>query len=583
MKKKKRAKVLRPILPNAGNRAWYRKKILTLNEEMQRSVSWWLMSELRKNGSAADLNRTMEELTRRWQDRYEEEAASIAEAFVKRVNTSTVKSMEQAFVSVGFDIKLRNTREVNNILNSLRYTQVDLIRSIPARALEAVSGIVQRGVQAGRDIAYIQDELKKRFAVTNNRARTIAIDQSNKATQAIREAHDLAAGITEGIWDHVPGRKTSRPTHVAMNGKRFKLYGPDRGLYDSAVGRNVMPGELILCFPGFSNIDGFVGVNKLFRRFYSGKASQIVMDNGVRFYVTPNHPVLSSNGWKAAKFVNSGDYLFQRPRECGHIGELNGDNGITSFQNFFESVKFFGVSSTVLGGAHSHFHGDVSDSEIDVIDINGFLSNVSYSSIFEKGRKFGFSRSDVGQICRFLSQPSSLAEFFGRSFAASARDVSGFGLKLALFYSSLGVGEKLALSQPSGFDSGDQQSSSDCISGNIEPNSNALFRISCLIERDNLFRRESFSICGECPRMMKKTFISKMPTEFCVGNAEDLGGFFDGGSGIYKPQRVIKNSLVDFSGHVYNLETKNNMYGTETIIAHNCACGYRAVLPEFFR
>lgn len=253
MKKKKtnRTRVVRPILPNAGNRVWYQKKLLTLNEEMARSVSWWLMSELRKNSTAAELNRAMNELARRWQDRYEEEAEKIASTFVKRVNASTTSAMEQAFVSARFNLKVRNTREVNNILNSLRYTQVDLIRSIPARELDAVAGIVQRGVQNGRDIFHIQDELKKRFAMSNNRARTIAIDQSNKATQAIREAHDKAAGITEGIWDHVPGRKTSRPTHVAMNGKRFKLYGPDRGLYDSAVGRNVMPGELILCACGY--------------------------------------------------------------------------------------------------------------------------------------------------------------------------------------------------------------------------------------------------------------------------------------------------------------------------------------------
>ena len=247
MKKKKRIKVLRPIHPNAGNRAWYRKKILVLNEEMQRSVSYWLMAELRKNASAKDLNRLMDELTKRWEKRYTEEAEDLSEEFIRRVDSATRSATENAFSAAGFDIKLRNTREVRNILNSLRYTQVDLIRSIPAVELDKVAGIVQRGVQTGRDIFYIQDELKKQFNLTNNRARTIAIDQNNKATQAIREAHDLAAGITEGIWDHVPGRKTSRPTHVAMNGKRFKLYGPDKGLYDSAVGRHVMPGELILC------------------------------------------------------------------------------------------------------------------------------------------------------------------------------------------------------------------------------------------------------------------------------------------------------------------------------------------------
>lgn len=218
---------------------------------MQRSVSWWLMAQLRKGGNASDLNRAIQELSERWKTRYEEAAEDIADRFIKRVNTSTKKSIEQAYAGVGFDIRLRDTKETRNIISSLRYTQVDLIKSIPARELDAVAGIVQRGVQTGRDIFHIQDELKKRFAMDNRRAVTIAIDQTNKATQAIREAHDIAAGINEGIWDHVPGRKTSRQTHVAMNGKRFKLYGADKGLYDSAVGRHVMPGELILCACGY--------------------------------------------------------------------------------------------------------------------------------------------------------------------------------------------------------------------------------------------------------------------------------------------------------------------------------------------
>ena len=245
--KKKRTRVIRPVHPNAGNRVWYQKKILTLNEEMQRSVSYWLMAELRKNGSARDLNKLMDELTRRWGKRYTEESEKIASEFVKRTAQSTTKAMESAFAAVGFNMKLRNTRQVNNILNSLRYTQVDLIRSIPVQELDKVAGIVQRAVQNGRDIYYIQSELKKRFDITNNRARLIAIDQNNKATEAIRREHDLSAGITEGIWVHVPGRKSSRRTHIAMNGKRFKLHGPDKGLYDSAVGRNVMPAELVCC------------------------------------------------------------------------------------------------------------------------------------------------------------------------------------------------------------------------------------------------------------------------------------------------------------------------------------------------
>lgn len=248
---KKKNRVLRPILPNAGNTTWYQKRLLHLIQEMQRSIAWWVMAELRKGGTAKDLNRLNEELARRWEKHYKEDSTRLADEFVRRVNRDTTSSMSNAFAKAGFNIKLRDTPEVRNILNSLRYTQVDLIRSIPEVELDKVAGIVQRGVQNGRDIFYIQEELEKRFDVTRNRARLIAIDQNNKATQAIRRAHDLEAGITEGIWDHVPGRKTSRPTHVKMNGKRFALYGIDKGMYDSAVGRKVMPGELPYCACGY--------------------------------------------------------------------------------------------------------------------------------------------------------------------------------------------------------------------------------------------------------------------------------------------------------------------------------------------
>ena len=248
---KKKTRVLRPILPNAGNTAWYHKRLLDLIKGMQKSISWWVMAELKKGSSAKDLNRLNEELAKRWDEHYSLGAKRLSEEFIRRVNRDTTTGMKNAFAKVGFTVGLRDTPEVKNILNSLRYAQVDLIKSIPTIELDKVAGIVQRGVQNGRDIFTIQDELEKRFEVTQSRARFIAIDQNNKATQAIKLAHDREAGIHEGIWDHVPGRKTSRPTHVKMNGKRFQLEGIDKGLYDSAVGRKVMPGELPMCCCGY--------------------------------------------------------------------------------------------------------------------------------------------------------------------------------------------------------------------------------------------------------------------------------------------------------------------------------------------
>jgi uncharacterized protein with gpF-like domain len=123
---------------------------------------------------------------------------------------------------------------------------VDLIRSIPQEHMERVKVQVNNAVAQGLDRGQLARQIQHGYGVTERRAKTIARDQTNKATASIAEATDESLGVTEGIWIHVPGRKMSRPTHVAMEGKRFKL---SEGLYDSdpKVRRKVKPGELILC------------------------------------------------------------------------------------------------------------------------------------------------------------------------------------------------------------------------------------------------------------------------------------------------------------------------------------------------
>lgn len=246
-----RVRTIRNIAANAGVRAWYKKKLLDLNDSLNRSIGWWVMAEIRKGSSPARVNDMMRRLRDRWEKRLEEEGEELARSFANRTARAVRNGQRAAFLDFGFDVPIRNTRQVMDILNNVRYTQVDLIRSMAARTLDDVARVVRDSVQTGRDIAAIKDALIGRFGVSVSRAKTIAVDQTNKATCAIREAHDVAAGITEGVWDHVPGRKESRPTHVAMNGKRFLIVGPDRGLYDKAVGRKVMPGELVLCACGY--------------------------------------------------------------------------------------------------------------------------------------------------------------------------------------------------------------------------------------------------------------------------------------------------------------------------------------------
>lgn len=243
----RRPKTAKAVKPNVGIRVWYRKQIEKLIGRMKASVLRWVPAAYRKGANAKALDKAIENLREYWTGTFEESGIKIAERLVKRIDSTSRNAIKRAFSEVGFNIDWSRDKTVNNVLDSLRRTQVDLIKTIPSSQLDSVTGIVQRGIQMGRDLASIQEELTNGFDITYKRARMIAIDQSQKATHAINRARYLQAGVKEAVWVHVAGKHTSRKTHVAMHGKRFKLEGEDAGLYDSAVGHNVMPAELVNC------------------------------------------------------------------------------------------------------------------------------------------------------------------------------------------------------------------------------------------------------------------------------------------------------------------------------------------------
>ena len=250
------AKLLRAVHPNAGVRAAYQRRLRKLVDEMQRSTVWWLRAAYRKDEAriipdfaqdaspARILQKVLNRLFRYWMRRWTDAAERIARDFIGKTQKRATSSYEQAFRAAGFTVKMDPSRARNDVVQALIRENVDLIKSIPSQYFTQVNGLVMRSVTAGRDVGYLTDELHKRYAVTRRRAAFIARDQANKATEAIKRVEDERLGVKVGIWVHVPGKYTSRATHRAMHGKPFLL---SEGLYDSAVGRKVLPGELVAC------------------------------------------------------------------------------------------------------------------------------------------------------------------------------------------------------------------------------------------------------------------------------------------------------------------------------------------------
>ncbi len=241
------------IVPREINlQAWYykeiRKQIRQMNKEVRNEISLiWKMNEnpLAQDSTFAEFaNNGINRLKDYWLHKFDTFAEEVAEEFAKRAEKNASTRLKNLLIEGGFAVKFTQTPKINNLLQVTVFENVNLIKSISPYYFTQVETIVMQGVKNGRDLRYISTSLQEQLGVSQRKAELIARDQSNKANFIISRARTLETGITRAIWVHIPGKKTSRETHRAMNGQEFDLR---EGLYDPAVNKKIFPGELINC------------------------------------------------------------------------------------------------------------------------------------------------------------------------------------------------------------------------------------------------------------------------------------------------------------------------------------------------
>lgn len=254
MKLRKGEKALRPVRPNCGIEAAYRRKLYRLIDEMARSYAYWIKAAWRKNEPvlaqdatpAADLQREVRRLSKAWQDRFDEGAPELARWFSLSASRRSDAALKAILKKAGFTVKFKTTRAVRDVLDASIAENVSLIKSIASQYHTEVEGMVMRSVQAGRDLGSLTKDLQKRYGVTRRRAALIARDQNNKATAVITRVRQVDLEITEAIWQHSHAGKKPRKTHLANDGKR---YNPAVGWFDPdpKVRQRIWPGMLGSC------------------------------------------------------------------------------------------------------------------------------------------------------------------------------------------------------------------------------------------------------------------------------------------------------------------------------------------------
>jgi SPP1 gp7 family putative phage head morphogenesis protein len=246
----RRPVILAPIHPNAGLTAAYNRKLVSLIDEMARSLARWIPAKYRANPPLAQddilpsrgLTEEMEQLGDRWLKRFDDAAPVLAKWFATAAKDRADASLAATLRQAGFTVKFQMSPAVSDVFAATLAEQTRLIKTIPAESLARVAGIVNRSVQTGGDVGGLARDLQDAFGIDKRRAQFIARSQNSIATATITRARQTELGIADARWLHSGGGRHARPSHVAASGKPYDVA---KGMYID--GEWIYPGVLPNC------------------------------------------------------------------------------------------------------------------------------------------------------------------------------------------------------------------------------------------------------------------------------------------------------------------------------------------------
>lgn len=197
------------------------------------------------------------------------------------------------------------------------------------------------------------------------RAERISRTESTGAMADVQLRSLAAEGVEFKRWNSTYDERT-RPSHVEADGQEVRLTARFR------VGDAMMeaPGdptapveEVVNCVVGSTKVEwpGQVG-DLVTRREYSGVFIELITARGHHLTVTPNHPILTPEGYLPAQSLREGQQVICTDRPPSPEVE----NGPSSIEEIYRSARDLGTTARVRTG-RMDFHGDGSDSEVEIV------------------------------------------------------------------------------------------------------------------------------------------------------------------------------------------------------------------------
>lgn len=273
------------------------------------------------------------------------------------------------------------------------------------------------------------------------------------------------------------------------------------------------------CFPGETLVTAPTGVQAADSRWYEGDLVVIKTASGNELSVTPNHPILTPQGWvEAGKLVVGGDVI----RYCGDVKRVDGvgpdDDLIPApIGDVFNALAEASTMPTVrVPASAEQFHGDGEGSDVEVVLSDRLLQDNGIDPAFADGRS---NRTLFHSGVRFLEHliGGSLDEIGVTALHPADGVMGGLGVLGTLCSRHAGMATLSGLRQV-GLDA-----------SSTDP--------------------------GTDSRLL---------------SADRVGDLLLGLSGQVALDSIVLISSRKFAGQVYNLQSGGGWYTASSIVVHNC-------------
>ncbi|MGW6658847.1 phage minor capsid protein [Rhodococcus sp. NPDC055024] len=340
------------------------------------------------------------------------------------------------------------------------------------------------------------------------------------------------------------------------------------------------------CFPADTMVTSPSGLKAVDKRWYEGDMVVIRTASGNELTSTPNHPILTPEGWVGAGSLKVGQSVFRNSVDVEGSGVDTPDHEDVPapisevFDSFRGSVE---VTSVSVPSSAEQFHGDGEGSDVEIVFADRLLSYGVDAQSIQSG---GDGELFVGSHrLRPLFPLGSGLKISDVSDLPLDGFMSGSDLPITLLGSHLRPLESFGLGSGSLFDVTEPgESGADVRLGDPE------------VESDLGLSHSGAVHFGGFGDPLGARVVGTSDETCVLGGSRDVSGFesvvdeglayaetvrevCDGLAGLVTEDEIVDIDRRVFAGHVYNLESGDGWYTADSVIVHNCRHTHTLLVP----